>query len=489
MTEFELKFQVPPLRAEAVGNALKRAPVARTHLRAQYFDTSDEALARAELVLRLRQEGDAWVQTAKGPGGHGFERLEHNAPVAAHCAYPDPGLHEGHPIAAALRNALASSEDGKLHPVFETDVVRLARTFETGDTSVEVAFDRGQIRAGTKSLPLLELEFELKHGKPPALVALAQRWCEEHALWLDPLSKSGAGRRLAQGTLSGPAVQASEVCASESASGSVAAMLETGLQQVLGNAREVAAGTGGDEHVHQLRVGIRRLRTLLRELGATDLLPASALELESSLGELFSVLGEHRDRSLLVPRLQDELAEEGCPAAAWSPPLPDVGAAIRSTAFQSVVLQLIAHSQELQLQAANDPLDTARRIRKLARARLEKLHRSTVRDGRLFEALAQPARHRVRKRLKRLRYLAELTRGLFDGRAVDRYVASLKKLQDALGAYQDAVVGKALFAAHAAEEPGAWFVVGWLGAREEALACECANACRKMRRKAEPFWE
>ena len=33
---------------------------------------------------------------------------------------------------------------------------------------------------------------------------------------------------------------------------------DAGLQQVLGNARELAAGSGGDEHVHQLRIGFRR---------------------------------------------------------------------------------------------------------------------------------------------------------------------------------------------------------------------------------------
>jgi triphosphatase len=489
MTEFELKFQVPPVRSDAIENALKRGAVERTQLRAQYFDTNDEALARAGLILRLRQEGEQWVQTAKGPGRHGFERLEHNAPVASRSARPDPGLHQGHPVGAALRSALAASADGRLHRVFETDVVRLARTFETSDTSVEVAFDRGQIRAGTQAMPVMELEFELVNGNRAALVELAQRWCEKHGLWLDPLTKSGAGRRLAKGIPGGPPVQADDVRASESAPGSVAEMLDAGLQQVLGNAREIAAGTGGDEHVHQLRIGLRRLRTLLRELRATGLLPSPDLQLDSSLRDLFSVLGEHRDRSTLLPRLQAELAEEGSPAAAWCPPLPDLGATVRSNDFQSAVLQLMAHSQELKLQAASGPAVGARSMRKLVRARLRKLHRRTVRDGRHFEELAEPARHRVRKQVKRLRYLAELTRALFNGRAVDRYVASLKELQDALGAYQDAAAGKALFTARASDDPGAWFVVGWLGAREEGLAAACASACRRMCRKAQPFWE
>ena len=107
MTEFELKFQVPPERVAAIEAALRRGPTAQSRLRARYFDTVDEALAGRGLVLRLRQEDDERVQTAKGPGPGGFERLEHNAPAAGET--PDPQLHDGHPVAGALRCALADA--------------------------------------------------------------------------------------------------------------------------------------------------------------------------------------------------------------------------------------------------------------------------------------------------------------------------------------------------------------------------------------------
>lgn len=53
--------------------------------------------------------------------------------------------------------------------------------------------------------------------------------------------------------MSGHAVAQAAVCAA--------------LDKVLGNASEVGAGSGDEEHVHQLRIGLRRLRTALRELG------------------------------------------------------------------------------------------------------------------------------------------------------------------------------------------------------------------------------
>ncbi|MCC2633079.1 MAG: hypothetical protein K0S48_965, partial [Ramlibacter sp.] len=98
-------------------------------------------------------------------------------------------------------------------------------------------------------------------------------------------------------------------------------------------------------------------------------------------------------------------------------------------------------------------------------------------------------RHRVRKQLKRLRYLAEMARPLYRGDAVDGYFEALGDLQDALGLYQDAAAAGALLAERAKEDSGAWFGAGWLAAREQALAAECEKACRRTARRARPFWD
>lgn len=488
MPEFELKLQVPADRAGAVEAAVRRGKVRETHLRARYFDTPDEALARAALVLRLRQEGDAWVQAAKGPGSSAFERLEHEVVVDAGAADqpPRPELHRDTPVGKALRKALAHA-DGGLRCVYETDVSRLARSVDAAGAVVEIAFDRGRLVAGDAERPVLEIEFELKQGSPAAAAELAQRWCEKHGLWLDPLSKSQAARRLARGEEPPPATQAAPVRAGATPKALAAAILDAALAQVLGNARELAVGGGGDAHVHQLRVGLRRLRVALRErdaLGDTQTLDAGV---EEALGNLFSVLGTHRDRSTLLPALQEELSAAGSPAPRWTPALPDVGAAVRAPAVQSALLQLVAHVQDLRV-AAGQERGGLKAARQAVDARLDKLHRRVLRGGRHFEALAQEERHALRKRLKRLRYLAELAAPLYDAAGVDDYVRALKALQDALGRYQDAVAGAALFRGHAAQQPAAWFAVGWLACREEVLAVECGEACRKAARRARPFW-
>lgn len=483
--EFELKFQVPPQRVAALEKELQRGATATTRLRARYFDTPDEALARAGLALRIRQEGKHWVQAAKGPGRGGFERLEHEALLsrAQVQALPDISLHAGHPVHALLAEALASAE-GALAPVFDTDILRLSRTLPAGSSTVEMALDRGRIRAGGASEEVLELEVELKEGPAFGVIELARHWCAAHALWLDPQSKAATGWRLARGQSTVPPVRTGAF--EQGGRLLLAAALDAALQQALGNAREIAAGTGTGEHVHQLRVGLRRLRTGLRELRACGGWEGVEERIEPALGTLFARLGEYRDRTTLLPALLEEIRVlEGSPLQPWQPPLPDLSEAVRAPEVQDALLELVALVRSLQDGEGVRP----RVLREVAGARLQSLYAKVRKAGRQFEQLPPEERHRARKQLKRLRYLSELVRPAYRKKDVDAFVDALKELQDALGRYQDLAAGQVLLRERAAQDAAAWFGAGWLAAREEAVAGECAAACRHMQRKAKPFWD
>jgi CHAD domain-containing protein len=105
----------------------------------------------------------------------------------------------------------------------------------------------------------------------------------------------------------------------------------------------------------------------------------------------------------------------------------------------------------------------------------------------MFERIAAPRQHRVRKRLKRLRYLAEFTARLHDKKAFKSYLAKLKKVQDALGDYNDDMTALAYYRDRARGDAQAWFAVAWLQAEREELARDCGRRLRKLA-KADPFW-
>ena len=510
--EIEFKFQIPADRLKAVEAALRRGTVVRTRLQARYFDTADQALAAAGIVLRLRKEGRRWVQTVKATGDNALHRLEHNVDLGTAGASPsvDPQRHQATPVGDRLAKVLAASEA----PLVErqsTDIVRLTRDVRVtgpGGAVVEMALDVGKVVAfaGTpeqSESPVCELELELKRGDVQGLVSLARRWSQQHGLWFSTVSKAERGARLLAKVEVVPAVKAETPRFPEGKDkpdgrAIQQAVVASCLAQMLPNASEIAAGSTDEEQIHQLRIGIRRLRTALRELAGLDANSGlfDATGWEPPLVEAFRALGELRDREQVVKLAQPQLREAGAPefdplaggdAAADA---PSSGEVVRAPAFQSALVSLIgftaaAPEPEAAPKATDETpsapaamsLDDARRF---LRKRLQHLHKQAVRDGKRFESLDTESQHRVRKRLKRLRYLAEFAASLFDAdekssSAAERYLKHLRPAQDALGEFNDEAVALALYREAAARDGRAWFAVGWFSARHGVHA----KACRK----------
>lgn len=530
--EIEFKFHVPAERLKAVEAAMRRGAVVRTRLQARYFDTADQALAAQGIVLRLRKEGRRWVQTAKATGDNALHRLEHNVDLGAAAAGGsapaiDPQRHQGTPVGERLAKALAAS-GAPLVERQSTDIVRLTRDVRTtgaGAAVVELALDVGKViaHAGTpdeRESPVCELELELKRGDVQGLVALARRWSQQHGLWFSTVSKAERGARLLAKLDVVPAVKAEAPRFAEEKEkpGGRAiqqAVVASCLAQMLPNASEIAAGSTDEEQIHQLRIGIRRLRTALRELAGLD--PRTDLfnggEWEPPLVEAFRALGALRDREQVVKLAQPQLREAGAPEfdplagddAAAEAPSP--GEVVRAPAFQSVLVSLIGFTAATAAEAAPQgdaegagrpssalvPLDAGEARRHL-RKRLQRLHEQAVRDGQRFESLATEDQHRTRKRLKRLRYLAEFVAPLFADAdeekkpAAERYLKRLRPAQDALGEFNDEAVALALYREATGRDARAWFAVGWFSARRAAGAKACRKALGRIG-KAPRFWK
>ena len=494
MAEFEIKLEVPRERAGALRAALEEGPVQTLQLHAIYLDTDDEVLRRHQLVLRLRKEDDHWVQALKGVGDKLLERLEHEVPVpwpADEEAAPsvDVTRHEGTCVGRLLARALKESRAQDLLPRFETTVRRLTRVQEVGASRVEIAFDQGRITGGGRSRELCEVEFELKQGEAAAAVEVASAWCARHGLWLGTVSKAEKGMRLASGSVFGAAIDARAVDMPKHPDVRDVAVkvLNSCLDQVLGNATEIAAGSNDEEHIHQLRVGIRRWRTASRELGGRLKVDLGA-QWEDALVHVFRELGRHRDHHYVTSRLEPRIEQAGGPIVdirKLGDDVPDPGAVVRSPAFQDALLGLVglAHGDAWPCGGKG-----GRKARMLLRRGLDKLYAQCVRDGSKFQKLDTTRQHRVRKRLKRLRYLAEFVAPLFGKHETRAFLARLKPVQDALGLYNDELMALERYRGIAASDPNAWFGVGWLSARAQPNAAGCQKAMRDFAR-ARRFWD
>ncbi|MEO5883330.1 MAG: CHAD domain-containing protein, partial [Caldimonas sp.] len=482
-------------RASAIDAALRRAQARRLAIESRYYDTPDRRLAETGLSLRLRRSAGLWEQTLKAPGAGLGERLEETAlrPGRWGPEGPplDPSLHDGTAAGKRLRALLdpGGAAPAGLEPVHTCVVVRRRIEIEAHGGRVEVAFDRGEIHAGSGLAPVCELEYELKGGDAAALIAFGKDGVRTQGLWLSTLSKAARGDRLGRGAASGPPVKAKAPMLDRSMTGAdiVRAVLKACLDQVLANASELAEGHRTAESIHQLRVGIRRARTAWRELA--PLCPVSGPDWETPLADAFRALGAYRDRNTVVASLQARLAESGSPeptlSSAQSEP-PDPVEVVRATAFQCALLDAMA----LTLPGPSAPVAAGRGTAlDFVASRLERLHKQLKRAARNFAASTPTEQHQARKRLKRLRYLGELTGSLYKPQRVERYLGRLSPAQDALGAHIDLLVG--LEMARASAEGGdaqAWFNVGWLTAQLDASARRCDRALGRAAR-AEPFWK
>ena len=549
MNEFELKFEIPAHSLPKIVAAVHAKKAQLQILQACYFDTKDGALAKNGLTLRMRKEGNDWVQTAKGLTSNSLDRLEHNVEIGlsktnviknivlgtksstSKLSNPMPSIdlscHADEKIGKLIMRALKIKPNEPmpaLIPLYETDVQRLKFTVKHAGSIIEIALDQGMVISGGRSATLCELEIELKQGSSEHAIALARTWCAAHGLWLSTINKSMKGQRLHDNLLSSELKHKGlqdKLKFKTDANGQqmVKAVFQSCLNQILANASEIASGSHNAEHIHQLRVGIRRLRTAMREL--TVLADGINPAWEKPLIDAFRALGRQRDNDYLIKVILPQTAAEGgsdisthlVVAKLLDAGLVDAGLVVRSKVFQDTLLCLIAYVNSSYLNGsdlsdskysdAKNVADNAKenykhkKVSKILANRLDKLHEKIIKEGKKFLTLTETQQHSVRKHFKRLRYLAEFSAPLFTTSSSEKkrtlaFITALKPVQDALGFYNDELMALQTYHTLAATDQRAWFGVGWLSARRKSNAKKCQQEIDifiKNTSKQKLFWQ
>ncbi len=517
--EVELKLEMPRVAADRVAELpwlreLTSGPVIREKLVTVYFDTRKHRLRAHGLSLRIRRAGGKRLQTIKtlGDGGNGaFGRGEWEREVGRD--RPDLKLAAG----TALERLATKKLARKLRPVFETAVERTAIPLRCDGAEVELAIDRGHIASGGHRAPISEIELELKHGDPAALATLAERLAHALPAAYGVLAKSERGYALSAGEAGQPA--GAEPIALPGAASTRDALTAIGLsclKQLISNQDAVRAGAA--EGVHQMRVGLRRLRAALsifKELTRGAEAEAIKAELKWLTGEMgaareFAVLIEERVRKLR----RAELGVGGAGVlkqdldARRRQALDRARAALDGERYRRLGLRIALWLARDGWSQADDPLDTARRERpardfaaEVLAGRLKKIVKKIAR----VEELSVRERHKLRIATKKLRYATEFFASLFAGRkreARGRQLANiLEGLQDSLGTLNDIEAHKRLARrVVAAGKPPAEpirrkaeksYAMGFITGQEQKQIASCLAAAAKAGKrlsKTRPFW-
>ena len=408
-----------------------------------YFDTADRLLRANRMALRLRRIGRRWVQTLKTEARAGAlaSRGEWEMPA------PRGRLDLSRFAEAPLGALLQAHPGARLQPAFRT---RFRRTvWNAGGGAIEVALDEGEIGAGDRRAPILELELELKSGPVDALYRLAAGLAGKgsDALALLPAveSKAVRGYRLAAAEPAVPlkanaAAVVGELARDTTVAAALRRVVERGTTLLLANAAGGIAG-GDPEFVHQARVAVRRVRSAARLLGKAAGWPAS---LDADLRWIARRLGAVRDWDVLQAQTLPALAA----AAPAAEPLAARAAEARrrddEALRQALASPRYARLALRLLRWVDSPADDGPTLASAAAGRLKRLHRRLFGPAAFFVALPVSEQHRVRIRAKRLRYALDLFGAALPAKPAKRYVGRLAHLQDELGALNDAVVAAEL---------------------------------------------
>lgn len=515
MLETELKFVIDAaaerrLRARAAGLAGRPAPSRGRQITSVYFDTPGHDLHARGIALRLRRDGRRWEQTVKAR-----RTLTAGLQTAAEADSPAPGGRlalDAIPDPALARAVAAAMNGAALAPVCETAMrrVRLDIRAEDGST-VAVLFDNGEIRAGDAARPFREIELELIDGSLAALFDVARDLFADDILRFSTLSKPERGFLLARsGRIDPPPAprkaRAVPLAPDQTAETAARAVLREAFDQIAANIAVVLAGDD-PEGPHQLRVGLRRLRSamlLFRPvIGCAEL---------TRLGDEARWLGREtgllRDLDVAI----HDIAEPEAIAHPAEPGFARLGAALatrRDAArarlrddlagprSRALLLDLARFVETRGWLAPRDIGQTERLaapLRGVARDALDRRWRAVAKRARRIEDLDIEARHDLRKALKKLRYGVDFLGPVFRTKAVKAFTGRLKTLQELFGDLNDLAMAEALFTgpdAPAAADPDAQRAVGRvLGARGARADAAWAHARAEWQalKTAPKFW-
>ncbi|QIO33150.1 CYTH and CHAD domain-containing protein [Bradyrhizobium sp. 1(2017)] len=476
--EIELKLGVDADRmahfnAAPVIAAHARNKGSRKHLKSVYYDTPKRTLRRNGLSLRVRQSGARFVQTVKTDAADDpLRRGEWEASVPS--LAPDLALAMPF-IPEELRGDL---EAQPLEAVFTADIHRHARIVDLPSGTVEVAFDHGELTAGDRSLPVSEIELELKGGSASTIYEIALRLAEHGAVRPTIRTKSARGFDLVAGVPpSARRPRKLRLDPSVALDDAFATILRSCFLHLLQSLPAAEDGRN-PEGVHQLRVALRRLRSALDLMGSVGSL-SNLDALRSEAKWLAQDLSAARDWDVFQLDTLPTIAQ-ACPSVAGFDALGRAAARRKSEAYgkahhaladRRCALFLIGLGNWIETRgwrsdvAAEDLGRLAEPAVNFAQRILSAQHAKVLKRGRRFKSRAAEELHRLRLATKRLRYLSEFLLPLYEDRkSTRRFARRLAALQEELGAFNDMAVTASLLEGLNAEPDSAVAaaaIAGW----------------------------
>jgi triphosphatase len=283
------------------------------------------------------------------------------------------------------------------------------------------------------------------------------------------------------------------------------------LQQIAGN--EAALRKDDAEGVHQMRVGLRRLRAGI-SLFAALLDDPQTENVKAELKWLTGELRPARELDVLLARVVKPVRRrtagwDGIPKLSRqfirqrAAALARVRDVVASERYRLLKIEIAAW---LEIGAWATPQDGPLRdrgelpIETFAAEQLSLRHRKLRKRAKSFAELDVRRRHKLRIQAKKLRYATDFFSALFAGKQAGKrrktFLTALEAVQDGLGDLNDIAVHESIISAAGTRRRRAShkkaFAAGLLTGREDARldpAMKAAEIALARFAKAKPYWK
>jgi len=351
-----------------------------------------------------------------------------------------------------------------------------------------------------------EIEFKLKSGAPHQLYELARKLARDVPLPIGDRSKAGRGYALARGKPATPVkAQPAALDRSMAVNDAFKAVMRANFAHLQANKRGMLEGRD-PEYLHQMRVAVRRLRSAAAAFA--PLLPEPAISpARTGLKWLGASLAPARDWDVFVtetlPLIEAEFGARGglkdfiarCEVLRRAANAR-ARRAVRSARYRHLILRLAAWLSAESWLTQADPVERAaleEPIAGFAAAVIGRRYDRVRNKGRKLGALSPAALHRLRIAIKKFRYATDFFAGLYEEKSARNALKRLARLQDILGAMNDAATVANLMAhgfdgaagRRALEAKG--ILLGWSSGRAATLKRGLMSAWKEFR-SAEKFW-
>lgn len=504
--EFEIKFSTDAagLRRVLALELFAGLPASRARRYiTTYFDTETGRLLRDSISLRLRKiSHNRNVITFKGriPGqSSGFERLE--TEVATGNQGFDLNLFE-----PAIQDLIVQRTQGAaLVPRYQTDFRRRTIEVAFGRSQLEISLDTGTFILGETTYPLHEVEIELRSGDRAEAVEFAKIMALQADLALATISKAERCALLAGLPLPLHRSAGSPLKPDHSLDAAIGIILSQCLQHFIDHIQPFRSEKSPSS-IHQMRVGLRRLRAALKVFSKA--FPEAGFRHFAERARILaSGLGDARDCDAFYHLAFDEtLAHPFRPDDHMH--LKEGLLTMRDDARQRAAALIESHETLafiLDMQAYllrrgwrsglpdEDFLVMTGPAADFARKYLEHLFRQARKRGKKLLELSDEDRHEFRISLKNLRYNADFFSGLFGGtKTAKAWFEDLRQLQDLLGVHNDLANARIIMEKIKNFSPGdfsrsAGFILGWHACNSQSADRDIAKAWRRLKRQT-AFW-